>query len=226
MHARPGGGGCLNLCFHGIGDPRRPLEPGEDRYWVSESTYLDLLDLAAADPRVRISFDDGNLSDLTHGLPGLVERSLRATFFVLAGRLDQPGSLSTADVRTLVEAGMGVGSHGMEHRPWRGLSPIDAERELVVARTVLSLAAGRRVKEAALPLGRYDRRTLAELRRLGYTCVFSSDEAPARAGAWFQPRYSVRCDDTVDSIRRRVLDRPTPLRRLERTAAITAKRWR
>ena len=40
LHQRAGGGRLLNLCFHGIGTPQRPLEPGEDAYWISECTYL------------------------------------------------------------------------------------------------------------------------------------------------------------------------------------------
>ena len=111
----------VNLCFHGIGTPARDTEPGEDAYWISTDLYRRVLDVVAEDPHVRISFDDGNASDVEIGLPGLVERGLTATFFVLAGRLDQPGSLAVDDVRALATAGMRIGSHGMDHRPWRGL---------------------------------------------------------------------------------------------------------
>ena len=47
---------------------------------------------------MRISFDDGNASDLEIGLPALLERGLTATFFVLAGRLGRPGSLDADEV--------------------------------------------------------------------------------------------------------------------------------
>ena len=221
-----GGRTRINVCFHGIGAPARVLEPGEAPYWVGQDAFLDILDVLTDDPRVRISFDDGNASDALLGLPALLERGLRATFFVLAGRLDRPGSLSTADVQALADAGMDIGTHGMDHRPWRGLDAGTRRRELEEARRVLSGVVGRPVTEAALPLGRYDRELLAHLRGLGYTAVHTSDRRWARDGAWLQPRFSVRDGDTGDSVTRTMLGRPSPTRRVERTLVGTVKRWR
>ena len=216
----------VNVCFHGIGPPRRPLEPGEARYWVDLDRFHQVLDAVAGDPRVRISFDDGNLSDVTHGLPALLERGLRATFFVLAGRLGKPGSLGTSEVQALVAAGMSIGSHGMDHRPWRGLESEPRGVELDAARQILSEASGTSVSEAALPLGRYDRALLGELRRRHYTAVHTSDRRWGRADGWLQPRFSVRDDDTAATIRRDVLAAPPAWRGLERRAVTTVKRWR
>ena len=69
----------LNICFHGIGTPGRALEPGEDRYWITSDEFHRILDEIATWPSTRISFDDGNASDLEIGLPALVERGLTAT---------------------------------------------------------------------------------------------------------------------------------------------------
>jgi len=216
----------VNVCFHGIGDPDRELELGEARYWVSVSRFHEVLDTVADDPRVRISFDDGNLSDVSHGLPALVERGLGATFFVLAGRLGQPGSLRAADVQALVAAGMTIGSHGMDHRPWRNLEPEARTRELDEARQILREVSGTSVWEAALPLGRYNRSLLAELRRRHYTAIHTSDRRWARADGWLQPRFSVRHDDTAVTIRREVLQAPPVWRSIERRVVTTMKRWR
>lgn len=214
------------MCFHGIGWPGRVLERGEAPYWISEEVFLDILDVLAADPRVRISFDDGNASDVELGLPGLLERGLKATFFVLAGRLDRPGSLSSSAVRELTEHGMRIGTHGMDHRPWRGLDAGSRRRELEEARRVLREVSGAAVTEAALPLGRYDRDLLGHLRTLGYTAVHTSDRRWAREGAWLQPRFSVRDGDTADSVRRTMLGQQSPGRRAERALVGTVKRWR
>src|SRR5690606_20174054 len=155
----------------------------------------------------RLSFDDGNRSDVEIALPALVERGLRADFFVLAGRLGRAGSLAEEDLRELSRCGMGIGNHGMSHRPWRHMEPATRHRDLVAARDPRAAAAGTAVAAAAGPLGRYDRRLLAALRRLGYTRVFTSDRRPARAGACLQPRHSVRADDTAESLRAAVLRR-------------------
>lgn len=216
----------INVCFHGIGTPGRELEPGEDAYWVDESMFLRVLDEVVDRPDVRLSFDDGNASDVEVGLPALLDRGLRASFFVLAGRLDCPGSLSTHDVSGLVEHGMVVGSHGMDHRPWRAMDRVTRDRELVEARARLQDVTGTAVEEAALPLGRYDRRLLVDLRGLGYRRVHTSDRRRAADGAWLQPRYSLRRTDTLDSLHHEVLGTPSPLARLKGSAIGLVKRWR
>lgn len=198
----------INLCFHGIGTPRRDLEPGEDRYWITPALYEQVLEEVAGSSDVAISFDDGNASDIEIGLDGLRTHGRTATFFVIAARLDRPGSLSTADLRELRGHGMAIGSHGMDHVPWRSLPQGRLERELVEARELIGEAAGSPVSEAALPLGRYDRTVLSSLRRLDYQRVYSSDRRRAARYAWLQPRFSIRADDTIEGIRATVLARP------------------
>jgi peptidoglycan/xylan/chitin deacetylase (PgdA/CDA1 family) len=216
----------VNVCFHGIGSPARELEPGEAPYWIAESEFLRILDVLAGREEVRLSFDDGNASDVEIGLPALRERGLRATFFALAGRLGSPGSLSGPDLRDLTAAGMTIGSHGMDHVPWRGLSPAAVTRELEDARATLAQESGTAVDQAALPLGRYDRTTLGHLRRLGYTAVHTSDRRPAREGAWLQPRHSVRAGDSAESVARDMLAPPTLPTRVRGAAVGLVKRWR
>jgi peptidoglycan/xylan/chitin deacetylase (PgdA/CDA1 family) len=121
---------------------------------------------------------------------------------------------------------MAVGTHGMNHRPWVGLDERDRRRELVEARDRISKVVGVPVDEAALPLGRYDRRLLGHLRTLGYGHVHTSDRAWARHGAWLQPRFSVHSSDTAESIRDAVLSRPTLGRRAERLVVRAVKRLR
>jgi peptidoglycan/xylan/chitin deacetylase (PgdA/CDA1 family) len=216
----------VNVLFHGVGTPQRPLEPDEERYWVDRERFLRLLDELAERPEVWISFDDGNVSDVEIALPALQERGLRADFFVIAGRLGEPGSLNEEDVRELRRRGMGIGNHGMSHRPWRGMDPASRRVELVEARSRLAEVCGAPVEVAACPLGRYDRRVLGELRRLGYTRVFTSDRRHVRPEAWLQPRHSVRAEDTPRSLRTTVLRRPGPGRRLRLSAVGLAKRLR
>lgn len=215
-----------NICFHGIGEPRREMEPGESSYWVTRDSFLRVLDALVDRPGVRISFDDGNASDVEIGLPALQERGLSATFFVLAGRLEHRGSLASDQMHELVGAGMRIGSHGMHHRSWRAMSSAESRLELVEARDALSETAGRPVTEAALPLGSYDRRLLADLRRQGYHRIYTSDRAQARETAWLQPRFSITAADTVPSVHQTMLSRPGIVRRAERRTARTIKSLR
>lgn len=198
----------INLCFHGIGTIVTERERGESRYWVSEERFLRILDEVRENPRVRLSFDDGNRSDVDTAFPALRERALPASFFPLAGRLADPASVGAADLRALRDAGMIIGSHGWTHSPLRGLEASAARRELVDARTALAEASNGEIVHAALPLGRYDRQLLTRLRQVGYRTVFTSDRLPARPNAWLQARYSVTAGDTVESIRSVVGHRP------------------
>lgn len=216
----------INICFHGVGEPARELEPGEDKYWISHQMFLQLLDLVAERSDVALSFDDGNTSDVEVGLPALTARGLSASFFVLAGRLGKPGSLTVDGVAALSRSGMTVGTHGMDHRPWRRLDPTAVRRELVEAREVIARAAGRPVTDAACPLGRYDRKLLRELRRLGYERVYTSDRAQANATGWLQARHSVTSQDTSQTVSHRMLSAPTLQERLRTEAVGMLKRLR
>jgi peptidoglycan/xylan/chitin deacetylase (PgdA/CDA1 family) len=215
----------INLTFHGIGTPDRRLHGGEREIWVSEDSFRSLVDAAAHRGDVRITFDDGNDSDVSLALPLLHSRGLVATFFVVAGMLGRPGFLDRAGVRTLADAGMMIGSHGMRHRPWRGLDDRSLSEELLEARDRLEDIVQRRVTEAACPFGSYDRRVLQRLRGCGYGHVYTSDRGPSQPEDWLQARNTVRSGDGADLLSR-IGSRRAPHERLLRQARLAAKRWR
>jgi peptidoglycan/xylan/chitin deacetylase (PgdA/CDA1 family) len=190
----------VNLCFHGIGEPGRSLEPEEDQYWLDSDRFQRLLDVIERHPEIRITFDDGNKSDVTHALPALKARGLSARFFVVAGRLDQPGSLTRNDVRVLADGGMIVGCHGLRHRPFRFLDDAQLEVELADAPQLIRAVCDQAVDEVACPFGSYDRRVLTAARQYGFTRVYTVDGGPARAGSWLQSRYTLRRGDTEQTI--------------------------
>ena len=216
----------VGICFHGIGTPSAGLDPAAHEYFVSEELFLAVLDESARAPGVQFSFDDGYASDVEVALPALADRGLAATFFPLAGKLGRPGYLDEGGVRALSAAGMTVGSHGMHHRSWRGLDAESEHEELAVARSVIGAAAQAPVTAAACPFGSYDRRALGTLRRHGYAQVFTSDRLRARAGAWLQPRYSIKCDDTVEAVREHILAPRPVAERVRRGAAVRVKALR
>jgi peptidoglycan/xylan/chitin deacetylase (PgdA/CDA1 family) len=210
----------INLTFHGIGDPDRRLDPGEQDVWVDRDQFLALLDRAAGRDDVVITFDDGNASDVEHALPALRERGLTATFFVVAGRLGAPRFLDADGVRELAAAGMEIGCHGMHHRPWRGLDDSALHEELVEAKQVLADVVGQPVTGAACPFGSYDRRVLRTARRAGYSRVYTSDRGTTRPGEWLQARNSVGPHDDERLLERISTDG------LSRRAKLAVKRWR
>jgi peptidoglycan/xylan/chitin deacetylase (PgdA/CDA1 family) len=186
----------LILNFHGIGTPHCDVSSAERLVWMSRENFVGLLDRIVAlreahKTPIAITFDDGNDSDVSVALPELCERRLSATFFLCAGRLSARGYLGPVAIRELLSAGMGVGSHGMHHRNWRGLGETELAEEIGAARRRLEDACGQPVNEVAIPFGSYDRRVLGKLRTEGVSCVYTSDRGLARGGAWLQPRNTL-----------------------------------
>jgi peptidoglycan/xylan/chitin deacetylase (PgdA/CDA1 family) len=217
---------CINLTFHGIGDPARSLDPDEADVWVSPRRLAAVLDAVAGRDDVHLTFDDGNTSDVEHALPALADRGLRATFFVVAGRLGTAGFLDAAGVRALSDAGMAIGCHGMRHRPWRTLDDGALREELLDARCRLEQIAQRPVSAAGCPFGSYDRHVLRGLRRHGYERVYTSDRGTARADAWLQARNTVGPDDGAGLLDAVAAWDGQAHRALTRRAKLAVKRWR
>ena len=203
----------FNLCFHGIGTPQRELEVDEEQYWVEVDQFEELLGMIRRYPFVRITFDDGNASDVRYALPALLRHGLTATFFVVAGRIDTPGAVTSDGIRALVGSGMKIGAHGLAHQPWRTLDDDGLEAELHATNRIADVAR-MPIREAACPFGSYDRRVLTALRGYGFTRVYTVDGGHAKPDAWLQPRYTIRNRDTPADIER--------LARPRRSAAFTS----
>jgi len=217
----------IGIIFHGIGEPSRTLEPGEAPYWITVAAFDALLDRIKAHPepdRFRLSFDDGNLSDHDIALPRLIARGLRADFFVLSGRIGQPGSLDAARIIALQAAGMTIGSHGIAHRNWSRLDAATLTAEVTQSRAVLQTLCGQPVDTVGIPFGGYDAKVLAALRRAGYRAAYSSDRGWMDPDAFLRPRISVTGAMDEAAVKALLEGRLTPLARLRRGLAMARKR--
>ena len=181
----------LNFTFHGIGDPPPSIDDDERDVWVSEAGFLSALDAIRHLDNARVTFDDGNASDLTLALPALLERGMTGQFFVVVERIGEADYLEAENLHALLETGMGIGLHGMSHRPWRGLPEAELQEELVEAKQRLESQFDLGVTTAACPFGSYDRRVLKTLRLAGFRTVFTSDGGYASPGSWLQPRNTL-----------------------------------
>lgn len=217
----------IGLNFHGIGMPQRDLEDGEAPYWLSERQFADILDRVAAAPNPSgfvLTFDDGNLSDYEIALPALRERDLSATFFVLTGRLGQPGSLTHDHVTALVAGGMGIGSHGVAHVAWSGLDAAALDRELSQSRRALEDICGHPVTKAGIPFGQYNARVLRALRQKGYEMAFSSDMGQMGDDAFLRPRTSLRGDMVQAEVEAILAGHLSPGKRVRRAIGMMRKK--
>jgi peptidoglycan/xylan/chitin deacetylase (PgdA/CDA1 family) len=227
VHADPEapGAAMITLSFHGIGICPLDRADAESHLWVRDFHFLRMMDEVARRRDVALTFDDGNVSDIALVLPVLQERGLRATFFPLAGRLDDPDSVNSFDLRALRAAGMSIGSHGWAHVPWTGLTTGVERRELADARDLLSEASGGAVDSVAVPFGTYDRELLRALRGRSITRVYTSDRYRVRPTGWIQPRFELTAQDSRESLQQ-LLDRPQRVRELRHrlTGAVRRRR--
>ena len=216
----------ITLNFHGLGEPERVLEPGEAPYWIGAEMFADILalvDRLADRVATTITFDDGNVSDLSIAAPALDRVGRRATFFVLSDRIGQPGSLSSDDMRALAEAGHKIGNHGAAHTDWRALDRSGQRREWEDARKTIADALGLPVDEAAIPFGRYRGGVIRGLKSRDYVCAWSSDGGTWKRDAFLRPRLSVRADMTLAGLEAALLGQESALRTLRRRLAIAIK---
>lgn len=211
----------LVVNFHGIGEPWDGVPADEVDYWCPQAEFGPLLDelVEVRDSgrvRLRVTFDDGNASDVVDALPALRERGLSATFFVCAGRIGAPNYLDEGDLLELRESGMAIGSHGWDHVDLRRTDDAALAREADGSRTRIEGTCGVPVTEFALPFGSYDRRVLRALR--GYREVLTSDRGRARPGTWLTPRESYVRGWAPGDITRMAEAHVSPADRLRRRA--------
>ena len=215
------------LNFHGIGEPGSEITSGEYRYWIGQEDFERIIAEVAACggmQRFRITFDDGNRSDLEIAAPLLARHGLHGRFFVLSGRLGSSGYLNAEDVRQLHEMGFGIGSHGVDHVDWASLNTACLRRELEESRGTLEDILGQQVTEAAAPFGIYRKRVLNALKAAGYDTVWTSDGGEMREGAFLRPRISIHKDMDLNCLNTILFPREGYGRRLRRRLAM-ARKW-
>jgi peptidoglycan/xylan/chitin deacetylase (PgdA/CDA1 family) len=190
------------LNFHGLGEPGRAAAAADRPYWLPPERFEAILAIVRSAPRrARLTFDDGNLSDLRLALPALAKAGLAATFFVTTDRIGDREHLAAGDIRALRAAGMEIGSHGADHVRWTSLTEAALSEQVCRSIEVLSAILGEPVRQLAVPFGDYDGRVLGILRRLGVAPVYTSDGGPSLPGAWLVPRNTVRIDTDLARIR-------------------------
>lgn len=219
------------LNFHGVGEPHPHVDPSEARYWLSLQAYRRALDAiqevtSHTGQSVSITFDDGNLSDLTLALPELLKRDMQAAFFVCSGRIGLDHYLDGPALQELLQSGMEIGSHGVDHVNLRHTSQADLAREAGTSRKVLEDVCQRTVDTFAIPFGSYDRRVLGALRREKYRTVFTSDGGRASSQAWMQARQTLQFDWEDGQAIQKNLHKPALQDRVKRLLLKCYKSWR
>jgi len=222
----------LILNFHGLGEPPPCTASEEMLYWLRAERFSYLLDQVMdrspnVEPKISLTFDDGNASDVLLALPELANRGLTASFFICPGRIGRNHYLDEAMIKDLVGAGMSVGSHGMNHQDWRHLDSAGLEVEISVARRMLADIIGQPVTVVSIPFGSYDRRVLRWLAREQWDVIYTVDGGMARDTSKLKPRTTLTASmQDRDDILQELLRAPYLHLRLRRALSRLWKRLR
>lgn len=225
----------LILNFHGIGEPHPDVDSSERPYWLALAELKRILDRvvelrggaapALLRPTVKITFDDGNRSDVDLALGELTARHLKAKFFVCANRLGARHYLDRADLKTLLAEGMEVGSHGFNHRDLRTLEPGSLSGDIAAASGILSKATGTRITEFAVPFGGYNRQIIAALKANGIERIYTSDRGLAEDDQPLLPRETLTTGMASLRLPDDLMVSSSITLRLRRAAARAYKTW-
>jgi peptidoglycan/xylan/chitin deacetylase (PgdA/CDA1 family) len=221
----------FTLNMHGLGTPHSGVPDSERRYWCDAGTFEALLDEMvrldgeyAGKVSFHVTFDDGNKSDLTIGVPALKARDLTATFFVCSDRLGDPAYLSVVDLGLMEADGMTIGCHGASHIPLRGVTPDTLEYETRRAKIRLEDALGHEVSAFAIPFGSYDRKVMKALDP--FDEIHTSDHQLSRTGTRLVMRHSYVDSWEPGTLSSFVKNAPAGFRAMVVQAKLAAKRLR
>lgn len=129
---------------------------------------------------VVLTFDDGCRCFAEHALPELARRGMTATVFAVGKELggenrwdreagERPEELlSAAELRSVAEQGIEIGSHGSRHRDLTVCSDEELREETAGSRAELEATLERPVETFCYPYGRWDSRSRAAVAAAGY----------------------------------------------------------
>lgn len=191
------GSGIPVLTYHHVGS-------GEDWLYVSETdfeqqliylrkqgyTAISVAQLAAglsgqvtlpARPVV-LTFDDGYEDNYQLAIPVLLRQGMTASFFIVTGKMGQPGYMSWEQLKTMRVQGMEIGSHTVQHYSLSEINLKEMERELRASRLMLESNLPAATPIFANPFGETAPAVLSLLEKTGYKAACSSVIGLNRSG--------------------------------------------
>ena len=123
---------------------------------------------------VVITFDDGYEDNYTTAFPILLRQNMQGTFFVVTGKMGQPGYLNWRQAGEMIGSGMEIGSHTVHHYTLNEINLKELERELLASRIMLENNLQGSAPIFANPFGETAPAVVELLGRTGYQAACSS----------------------------------------------------
>mgnify|MGYP001595320194 CR=1 FL=1 len=158
----------------------------EQLHWMFENNYTTItpeqllqlfnghLILPIGKKPAMITFDDGYDNMLTEAYPILKEFNFTGLFFVCPGLLNNPGYLTSEQIKFLDKNGMSFGGHTMTHVDLKASDQATQFREMKESKDELEILLGHSIISMAYPYGMFDTKTKGITRKAGYTISMST----------------------------------------------------
>ena len=122
---------------------------------------------------VIITFDDGYEDNYLAALPIMEKYRMKATVFVIAGKVGEPGYLKWQQIRAMQERNTEIGSHTLSHAALSEITPEEQQLEIAESKAVLERNLGTPVEYLAYPYGKFTASLFAVLQGAGYRAACS-----------------------------------------------------
>ncbi len=183
------------LMYHALESEEQPSgarNAGEQRYVLHEDRFREQMEFLHRegfktvlfeelfsldewpDRAVVLTFDDGHESNFRAALPILLHCGFRAEFFITTGFIGTPHFMTKETIKSLGDAGMGIGSHGVSHKYLDDMNAHEIRSELRNSMERLQDITGRKIISFSAPGGRLPRYARGVAEDLGYRIMCTS----------------------------------------------------
>jgi peptidoglycan/xylan/chitin deacetylase (PgdA/CDA1 family) len=138
-----------------------------------------------------LTFDDGHTSDYEVVFPLLIDKKVKATFFVIVDRIGSSGYLDWPQILEMHNNGMQIGSHSLTHPRMTTLSEDVAVKEFLQSKTILEDFLGGEVNSFSYPYGDCSTKLHEIAKEVGYRFICTSKHGLYDSSKEIIPRNSI-----------------------------------
>jgi peptidoglycan/xylan/chitin deacetylase (PgdA/CDA1 family) len=142
---------------------------------LSADEYYSIMTLQTPAPAkpILLTFDDSTVDFATHVVPVLKQYGFKAIQFAVSGWVNNPGYLTSAQLRSLATEGYDIQNHTQTHSDLSTLTYADAYAEASSADGFITSATGKKPEFLAYPYGRTDAIAQTALQDVGVKMAFT-----------------------------------------------------
>lgn len=140
---------------------------------VSENDIIDALESGKKLPdySLWINFDDGYKDNYTRALKVLKQHKVPATIFVTSGKIAKEGYMTKDDLEEVLNAGLSIGGHTVNHPRLSKLSKAEAFNEIISGKKVLEELLSSKILSFAYPFGKgkdFNQESIESVKEAGF----------------------------------------------------------